>query len=344
MANRFDFGNSKEHDEWLALVSEEILEPELPIIDAHHHLWVRQGAPYLLREFVDDLACGHNVVATVFAECHSMYRRAGPERLRAVGESEFVGGIAAMSDSGAFGASQVARAMVGAVDMTLGAAVDEVFDAHLAASGGRFRGVRVSAAWHEDERLASIVDDPGYLERKDVREAIGVLQRRGLSLDCWVYHSQLAQVDDIARAFPDLVIVLNHTGVPILGGPNKGHEAGVFDVWREHMQQIALHPNVYLKVGALPIRASDRDDANLPPSSADVCNAWRPWAEASIEYFGAARCMFESNFPVHKNWCSYAVMWNAFKHLSKDASDADKAALFFGAANRAYRMGLDGQH
>src|SRR5881227_4469810 len=98
------FGHSgKPEDAWLAKQEKEpILEPELPIIDTHHHLWDRGGWTYLLDELLADLNTGHNVVATVFEECRSMYRapnmpNGGPPEMRPVGETEFVAGIAAMS-------------------------------------------------------------------------------------------------------------------------------------------------------------------------------------------------------------------------------------------------------
>src|SRR6202051_2746161 len=82
-------------DAWLArAAAEPVLEPDLPIIDTHHHLWVRPDHRYLLDELVADLRTGHNVVATVFVECHSMYRAQGPVEMRPVGETEFVAGIA----------------------------------------------------------------------------------------------------------------------------------------------------------------------------------------------------------------------------------------------------------
>ena len=143
------FGRIHPPDEaWLAKApAEPILDPELPIIDTHHHLWERNGHRYLLHEFLDDVRPGHNVVATVFIECHAMYRAGGPEELRPVGETEFVAGIAAMSESGSYGPTRVAAGIVGFADLTLGDRVEPVLEALVRAGGGRFRGVRHSAAW-----------------------------------------------------------------------------------------------------------------------------------------------------------------------------------------------------
>ena len=137
MANRFDYRGG-EHDTWLAQVDEDILLPALPIVDAHHHLWVRDGAPYLLREFAADLNSGHNIIGSVFAECHSMYRQQGPEALQPVGEMEFIAGVAAMSDAGTFDTRSVCRAAVGSVDLLLGAEVEPVLEALHTASRRTF--------------------------------------------------------------------------------------------------------------------------------------------------------------------------------------------------------------
>ena len=134
---------------WLQQRDEDILEPELPIIDPHHHLWDKNDhhhvqPRYLLDEILEDIDCGHNIVATVFIECGAMFKKEGAEHLRAVGETEFVNGIAAMSDSGNYGETSIAAAIIGTVDLRIGGLAGEVLDAHIAAGGGRFRGIRLS--------------------------------------------------------------------------------------------------------------------------------------------------------------------------------------------------------
>lgn len=323
---------------WLALRTEAIIEPSLPIVDPHHHLWVREGNTYLLRELLADLGSGHNVVATVFAECHSMYRPDGPPELRSLGETEFVTGVAAMSASGTFGTARACAVMFGNADLTLGARVEPVLEAHLAASGDRFRGIRFSTAWHE--KVRSIAPRAAMLADPTWREGFACLGRLGLSFDAWIYHPQLSEVADLAAAFPDTTIILNHVGSPILGGPYAGRRDEVFAAWRAGIAEVARHPNVYVKLGALPIRLPGHGGGrrDTPPGSEEVAEAWRPWIETCIEQFGADRSMFESNFPVQKRWCSYQVVWNAFKRLAAGASADEKAALFAGAARRAYRM------
>ena len=324
--------------DWLSRHTEPILEPELPIIDPHHHLWTRDGNVYLLPELLADIASGHNVVATVFEECHSMYRASGPDEEKSIGETEFVTGIAAMGASGIFGPTKVCARMVGRVDLMLGSRAGHLLEWHMLASGGRFAGVRQSTAWDASDRIHKVVAHPGMLSDTAFRAGIAALSALGLVFDAWVYHPQLDEVAKLAAAFPNTRIVLNHVGSPILGGPYAADRDKVFADWRAGMTNLAKQPNVTVKLGALPIRLPAVSTAakDTPPSSEEVATAWRPWLETSIELFGADRCMFESNFPVQKRWCSYQVVWNAFKRIAGNASTAEKTALFAGTAARVY--------
>ncbi|MBT3331515.1 MAG: amidohydrolase family protein [Rhodospirillaceae bacterium] len=334
-----NMGQIAPDDDWLAGVDEAILEPDLAIIDPHHHLWLRNGYTYLMPELSVDLASGHNVVATVFAECHSMYRQAGPEAERSMGETEFVRGQAAMSAGGQFGPTRACDVMFGNVDMTLGQAVEPLLEKHIDASGGRFTGVRYSTGWDANEGIHNVAPAAGMLIDDRVGEAAAVLSRMNLSLDSWLYHPQLDEVATLADAHPNLTIILNHVGSPILGGPYRGKSDEVFADWRTRIKSVGERPNVFVKLGAMPIRMPGFDgDRSLPPRSEEVAAAWRPWIETCIEAFGPSRSMFESNFPVQKRWCSYQVCWNAFKRLAAGASDTEKQDLFAGAAARAYRM------
>lgn len=331
-------GQSAPDESWLAQVSETALEPELKIVDPHHHLWERPGQRYLLPEFFDDLASGHRIESTVFAECHSMYRQDGPESLKSIGETEFVSGCAAMAASGAFGQTRACEAMFGRVDLTLGDAAETIFEQHLERSDGRFRGVRFSTAWDASERINNVAPREHLLVDPDVRKALAVMARLGLSLDSWVYHPQLDDVATVAAAYPDLTIILNHSGVPVLGGPYRERREQVFEDWRDGLERVAAHPNVYIKLGALPILRAADADKSLPPTSTEVAHAWRPWLETCIELFGPERAMFESNFPVQKLWASYVVVWNAFKRIASGASADEKRWLFADAAKAAYRL------
>jgi predicted TIM-barrel fold metal-dependent hydrolase len=332
-------GQSSPDNQWLAMLQEDVLEPELPIIDPHHHLWLRSGYTYLMPELAADLASGHNIIATVYAECHSMYRKDGADEQRSLGETEFVRGQAAMSNSGEFGNARACDVMFGNVDLTLGGAVEPILEQHIEASGGRFRGVRLSSGWHADDKIGNVAAQPQLLLDPRVNEAVAVVKRLGLSLDCWLYHPQIDEVAQLADAHPDLTIILNHVGSPILGGPYRGKTDDVFKQWKAAIIRLGKRDNVFVKLGALPIRMpSYEGDRSLPPSSQEVAAAWQPWMETCIEAFGPARSMYESNFPVQKRWCSYQVCWNAFKRISAGASAAEKTDLFAGAAARAYRM------
>ncbi|GAA4401798.1 amidohydrolase family protein [Quisquiliibacterium transsilvanicum] len=328
------------NDDWLAQHREDALEPGLPIVDPHHHLWVTKSGSYLFADLLADLDCGHDVRATVYAECGSMYRADGPEEWRSLGETEFVTGVAAMSASGLFGRTRACAAMFGNVDMRLGERARPILEAHIAASGHRFRGVRFSTAWDADERVHRVVPEQALLADPRVRRGLACLAPLGLSLDAWVYHPQLPQLAAVADAFPELTIILNHIGAPILGGPYAGRRDEVLASWRAGLSELARRPNVFLKVGAIPIRlpGAARSEASGPPSSETVAGAWQPFVETCVELFGAQRCMFESNFPVQKRWCSYGVVWNAFKRVAAGASADEKRALFAGAAIRAYRL------
>ncbi|MFM0395103.1 amidohydrolase family protein [Paraburkholderia phytofirmans] len=332
--------------EWLGKQPvEPVLEPELPIVDTHHHLWDVPNNRYLIDDLVADLSGGHNVVATVFLECLAMYRASGPTEMRPVGETEFVSGIAAMSASGLYGPTRIAAGIVGFADLTLGAGVEPVLQAHIAAGGGRFRGIRHSAAWDADRIIgnSSTVQGPGLFREPTFRAGISRLQALGLSFDAWVFHPQLADVADLAQAFPELSITLGHAGGVLGYGPYTGKRDEVFSAWRASMADIAMHANVSVKLGGLVKRLAAFDYLALeaPPDSDALATYWRPYIETCIELFGVERCMFESNFPVDKLGTGYTTLWNAFKRITASASASEKAALYSGTARRVYRLGRD---
>ena len=345
--------------------SEAILEPDLPIVDPHHHLWdrpatlvaalpqtghgfediIRAVPRYLLAELLADLQSGHNVRATVYLECGAMYRADGPEALRCVGETEFVTGVAAMTASGLYGDVRACAAIVGHADLRLGAAVEEVLRAHLAAAGGRFRGVRQSASWDEDPKvlgpLAGRVP-AGLYRDATFRDGFALLQRLGLSFDTWLLEPQLPDLIDLARAFPETTIVLDHVGTPLGIAAYAGKREARFGPWRESIRTLATCPNVVVKLGGLAMPFAGFASFNASPraSSEDLAQEWKPYVDACIEAFGPARCMFESNFPVDSLTCSYATLWNVFKWLAASYSRDEKTALFSGTAARVYRLSV----
>jgi L-fuconolactonase len=343
--SEWQFGRIYPPDEaWLASAPPEpILEPDLPIVDPHHHLWLRDGHRYLLDELLVDLNSGHNVVATVFLECHSMYRADGPVEMRPVGEVEFVAGIAAMSGSGNYGKTRVAAGIVGSADLRLGDRVEPVLLALQRAGGGRFRGVRHSAGYDADPIIGNSGHDaaPHLYARPDFRAGLARLSAMGLSFDAWLYHPQLGDVIDLARAFPATPIIMGHIGGVLGYGPYAGRAATILPEWKRSMAELAKCGNVVLKIGGMSNRgaAYDFHSAAAPPSSQTMAEVWRPYVETCIELFGAERCMFESNFPVDKMGVGYAVLWNAFKRITANASADEKKALYAGTAARAYRLG-----
>jgi predicted TIM-barrel fold metal-dependent hydrolase len=326
--------------EWLAKHTEEILDPALPIIDPHHHLWDRPGNKYYLDELLTDLNAGHNIVATVFLQCFWAYRTSGPEAMRPVGETEFVASVADEAQRRRMQA-KVCAAIVGHADFRAGEAVDAVLEAHIAAGGGRFRGIRQVSARHPDF-LASISTPPplGLLGDPAFRTGFSRLRKYGLTFDAWLYHTQLDELLSLVQAFPETPIVINHVGGPLGVGPYRGKTEDIFAAWHAGMKRLATCPNVHVKLGglAMAINGFDFHKQAMPPSSKELAKAWRPWMVACIEAFGPRRCMFESNFPVDKAMCSYPVLWNAFKRITADASAAEKRNLFHNTAARFYRI------
>ena len=325
---------------WLDRRREEILEPSLPIIDPHHHLWDR-GSRYLLDEVLKDIGSGHNVRATVYLQCNSMYRADGDPLMASLGETEFVNGIAAMSASGLYGPARICAGIVGFANLTLGDRIDPLLEAHLRASG-RFRGVRHCSVWDDDKTIKSTpMDFPkGLLLDAKFREGFARLAKYGLSFNSWIYHPQIPELANLASAFPGTSVILDHVGAPLGIGVYAGRRDEVFQTWRASIRDLARRPNAHVKLGGMGMHlfGFDFEHREIPASSEDLATAWKPFVETCIEAFGVDRCMFESNFPVDKRSCSYAVLWNAYKRLGSGSSASEKAALFFDTAKRVYKL------
>ena len=327
-----------DRDTWLALVEEEILEPDLPICDPHHHLWDHPASRYLLDELLADTGSGHNVVSTVFMECMAMYRADGPEALRPVGETEFVNGVAAMSASGGYGDGRMCASIVGFVDLTLPDA-GPVLDAQMLASP-RFRGIRHASGWDASDAVRNSHTNPteGLLGDDAFRRGFAELGKRGLTFDAWMYHPQIGEVTALARAFPEQPIVLDHFGGPLGIGPYEGRRKEIFAAWRNDVAELARCENVVAKLGGLvmPINGFGFHKRDTPATSDELVDATRDYYLHMIDCFGPDRCMFESNFPVDKQSCSYHVLYNSFKKIAAGCSDGEKAALFHDTAVRVY--------
>ena len=330
--------------DWLALREEEILEPARQIVDPHHHLWDRDDQRYLIEEMTSDLVSGHNVIATVYVEARSMYRARGAEAFRPVGEVEFANGVAAMSASGGYGPAAVCAGIVGHVNLLLGDGAKAVLEAEIAAGQGRFRGIRHSSAWDGDASVAGMyaTRPKGLLLDSTFRRGFACLAPLGLSFDAWLFHPQIGELTDLARAFPDTRIVLDHCGGPAGLGVYANRREEIFVTWKASIEEIAKCPNVVVKLGGLAMRllGFDFHERSVPPSSEQLTAAWRPYIETCVEAFGPRRCMFESNFPPDKGSCSYQVIFNAFKRIAMACSEAEKTALFSKTAIDIYRLKL----
>jgi len=335
-------------NDWLALTSEPALEPDLPICDPHHHFWDfrLERVPYqryLLQELADDINGGHNVRSTVFIEARSMYRADGAEEMRAVGEVEFVQGLAAASASGLYGPGRAAAAIVGHANLNLSDKVQPVLEALQAASPNRFRGIRHSVTWdpHPEIENTAAHRTQGQLATESFRAGASVLARMGLSFDAWMYFPQLPELAAFAKAVPDLTIILNHIGGLLRVGPYANRDDEVLGTWRSGVAAVAACPNVHVKLGGIGMPRTGFDWAARakPIGSEELAGAMTPLMTYCIEQFGPDRSMFESNFPVDKVSYSYNVMYNAFKRLSKGYSATERAAMFHDTATRVYRIG-----
>ena len=332
-------------DDWLARRTETILEPGLPIVDPHHHLWERPGWRYMFDELLADTNSGHNIVATVFVQCRSMHRADRPggneagrrDRVRQWRRGDERRGPATARPRRVPASS--AMPICGWATRARG-----VLEAHIRAGGNRFRGIRHITAWDTDPTLMNpaYAPPPGLIADRTFREGFSTLAPLNLSFDAWLYHPQIDELTALAQAFPGTRICLNHVGGPLAIGVYAGKRDAVFAEWSKSIRALAQCPNVVVKVGGMAMRINGFDfhEKADPPSSEALAAAWKPYVETCIEAFGAARCMFESNFPVDKGSYAYAPFWNACKMLTRGASATEKTDLFSGTAARFYRLNI----
>jgi L-fuconolactonase len=328
---------------WLGQVEEEIVEPERPIVDPHHHLWRHPGwPPYLLEDLWADTGSGHNIERTVFMECGAEYDQDAPDHLQSVGEVEFVREIAEASLSGGEGRAEIA-AIVSHADLRLGDALEEILALHEEASGGLFRGIRHAGSRDEENRAALMIPGrgpEGLYADPDFRAGVQLLGRLGHSYDTWHYHHQNRDFAELARAVPDTTMVLDHFGTPLGVGSYAGRRDEIFEQWKKDLAEVARCENVVAKLGglAMPDNGFGWNGRARPPGSDEFVAAQAPYYLHMIECFGPSRCMFESNFPVDKLSLSYHVLWNGLKKIARDFSEDEKEALFRGTATRVYRL------
>ncbi len=325
--------------EWLNTFVEDVIDPDVEIIDPHHHLWpVGTGMPYALADLEADLAAGHNVIDTVFVECHSSYRTDGPEHLRPVGETDFV------TEASEASTRQLIGGIVAHADLTDGSHLDEVLDAHAEASRGRLRGIRHagSHALHPEVLMIPGRAPAGLYADEAFRAGVRRLGERGLTYDTWHYHYQNPQFADFARAVPATTIILDHFGTPLGVGPYADQREQIFEQWKLDVADIATIPNVFAKLGglAMPDNGFGWNTAARPPTSDEFVEAQGRYYRHTIDCFGAERCMFESNFPVDRLSLPYRTLWNSLKKIAAPYSGTERDRMFRGTAAEVYRLAV----
>ena len=331
------------NEEWLEKIKEDAIEPEIPIIDPHHHLWnqanVHVDKQYMIENLVADLDSGHNVVSTVFIECSAFYRETGPTFFRPVGETELVNQVAEEAAADGSETRKLCAGIVGHADLTLGEEVDAVLEAHLKVAPERFRGIRHSVSWDPSSEVRG-TREPGLLSNTKFREGARRLPVYDLSFEAWLYHPQIPELIDFAHACPEVTIIFDHFGGPLGIGPYVGQRSEIYQKWNEDVAELAKCQNVFAKLGGLnmAINGFGWHKRVIPPTS-DELAANKHYYLHTIDCFGPERCMFESNFPVDKVSCSYGVLWNSFKKMVSHLTRTQKTDLFHDTAKRVYRLG-----
>jgi L-fuconolactonase len=332
--------------EWLNQHIEDPILPNFPIIDPHHHLWDVGFGRYYIEELLEDInSSGHNIEATVYIMSSSntkIYAKDGLEEFKPLTEIEFATSEGKRADLIPDNKVKVNASIVGSVDLTFGSKLEPVLEKAINISEGRLKGIRMLLASHSDPRISSgaVKSDLGLMLHPNFIDGAKCIQNADLSLDFWIYHTQLNEMEKIARALPDLTIILNHVGGPIHLGEYEGKQAVTHREWRSAMIRLSRIPNINVKLGGLgmAVNGAKFHNGKIPPNSVQLSDVWKPWIYETIDMFGFDRCMFESNFPVDKGSCSYGTLWNAFKILATDMSDDEKKKLFSKNAARIYKI------
>lgn len=335
-------------DAWLNQVQETIIDPDRRIIDPHHHLWRKRfNRDYLLADLWADTGSGHNIEQTIFIECSAFYDKDAAAHLQSLGETRSISEIAAHSQSAQNnpGDKSAITGIVAKVDLCLGEKPEllrEIIQQHATLAGNLLKGFRHSGA-HDPrpEDLTIAGRAPAYLYGKEsFRQGLRILGELGLTYDTWHYHHQNEDFCDLAEAVPDTTLILDHFGTPLGVGIYRGSRDAIFAQWKQDIKRLSRYPNVYAKLGglAMPDNGFGWDKRDRPADSDELVRWQQKYYLHTIECFGPERCMFESNFPVDKLSISYPVVWNAFKKMVADFSEAEKHAMFYDTAARVYRL------
>ncbi len=334
------------NNDWLNLHKEKPILPDLKIIDPHHHLWDLEFGKYLSDDYIQDIECsGHNVRASVYIMSSAntkIYNDPSTNEYSSLPEIKFAYNEFLKAKCNQLNKYQINSSIVGALDLRYGEKLVPVIEKSLEISNNKLKGIRMLLAAHSDKRVISgaletqigIMLDPKFLE------GAKVLERFDLSLDFWIYHTQLSELEYIAKSLPNLSIILNHIGGPVLIGPYENKQALTHREWRKSMMRLAIYPNIKVKLGGLGMQVCGAkfNTKSKPPTSDHLCDLWRPWIFETIDLFGLDRCMFESNFPVDKGSYSYGVLWNTFKKLSFDFTNNEKSKIFYENAINTYKI------
>lgn len=327
--------------EWLKLVQEDLLVPDMPVIDAHHHLWDRPGNQYLAEQFGQDLQSVSQISGSVFVQCRSGYRATGPDSLYPVGEVEYIRELSNKLMNMTDGKREVLAIVAGA-DLRLGIGVAAVLDAMEEVGGGLLRGIRNQTAWHADPTVVSSPFSPAadILVDQSFQAGATELGLRGLTLDVWAYHTQLDQVTALADACTGTTIIVDHFGGPIGIGPYTDKAQEVRAQWQRSIRELSKRANIRIKLSGVGLKVFGNgfDNEPAPPDSETLAGVMQPMTDWILEHFGAERCMFASNFPVDKGMFSYRTLWNAFSRLSSGLDIEDQHRLFHGTAEETYRI------
>ena len=335
----------KRYYDWLNQVKEEIIDPQLPIIDPHHHLWNRDDQlagsfPYLIEHLNEDTFSGHNIEGTIFMECAAGYYLKGKEKYKPVGETEFV--INLINESKKLKKSNNIIGIIGYADLMLGNEVKDVLDLHLLKGEGLFKGIRHAAGWDKNSEIHNSHSNPveNIYYNKNFRLGAEELIKLSLTFDAWHYHHQIKDLSNFAISYPELTIVHDHFGGPLGVGPYEGKKKEIFQKWKDDISLLSESKNVFAKLGglAMPVNGWNFHKQDKPASSDQILDMHFEYYQHTINCFGVDRCMFESNFPVDKRSISYHVLWNAFKKMVQDYSVEDKNKLFFKNAKDIYRV------
>jgi L-fuconolactonase len=306
---------------------EAVIEPDLPVCDAHHHLWDYPGNVYLGNDLNNDIN-GNNVVKTIFVEAWDRVVRNGrllknPSDQTALGVKE--------SNSNP-GHTRISAGIVGYVDLMNGKAVETEVESHIRAGEGRFRGIRFS--------IRSDIRD------KKFQDGYSVIINHKLTIDAVVPSSeQLLNIVGLAQKYPETPVIVNHMGIDFQKSRHFNPKFSLKDVrydmesWKKLITELAVCDNIYMKLGGLGMDLGVAGwEKETNPNSEELAQILKPWYLYCIEKFSIDRCMLESNFPVDKKSFSYNVYWNATKRLTKDFSPAERNSLFYGTAVGVYRL------